>query len=118
MVKLGRRILEIVPCTVATIVLSGSAIAQGTCDGIWKGYAGAYVVQVQVSGANGRLHLYCGSSGDDWAFNISVGPDCSLSGWISSTAPNFERTQVAGRLPSFTLPSSKVCLGGSGTLKK
>jgi hypothetical protein len=97
---------------------SGPAIAQGTCDGTWKGDAGGYTVKVQVAGAKGKLYLLCSAQGEDWNFDIAVAPDCGLSGWISSSAPVFERTQVTGRLPSFVIPSSKICRGGSGTLTK
>jgi hypothetical protein len=102
----------------AVCLLSGSAVAQGTCDGTWKGSAGGYTVRVQVAGAKAKLYLLCDAQGDDWNFDVAVGPDCGLSGWISSSAPAFERTQLSGRLPSFGIPSSRICRGGTGTLRR
>ncbi len=118
MAQASRHLFVASAAAVGLLCFSGSATAQGTCDGTWKGEAGTYTVTVQVAGAKGRLYLLCSSQGEDWNFDIAVGADCTLSGWISSSAPVFERTQVAGRLPSFVIPSSKICRGGSGTLTK
>jgi hypothetical protein len=118
MARTSGRLLPVLGFSVSLLVFGGAAIAQGTCDGTWKGDAGGYTVKVQVAGAKGKLYLLCAAQGEDWNFDIAVGPDCGLSGWISSSAPVFERTQVNGRLPSFVIPSSKICRGGTGTLSK
>ncbi len=110
-------------CLVAIALATGLlgfsrlAVAQGACDGVWTGDAGGYT-KVQVAGARGKLYLLCGAQGEDWNFDIGVAPDCTLSGWVSSSAPVFERTQVTGKLPAFVIPGSKICRGGSGNLSR